>query len=554
MTDTGLSRRALIRSGATGAAALTFGPVWLREALASAGPAVPGDSPYGPLGEADANSLELPQGFSSRIVARGGQPVEGTAYPWPVFPDGQATYRTEDGGWILVTNSESVSAAGAGSSAIRFDPDGEVIGAYRILGGTNVNCAGGPTPWGTWLSCEESDTGLVWEADPAGVLAAEPRPALGAFKHEAAAVDPVDGRLYLTEDSADAGFYRFTPESYPSLDAGLLEVAVVGDSGRVRWAEVPDPSTVTSATPTRQQVPEMAKFQNGEGIWYADGVLYFTTKTDKVVWAYDARRRRLERVFDRELATRSSLDAVDNVTVSAAGDVLVCEDGGNMEIGLITPKRTVSPLLRFVGADHEGSEVCGVVFDPSGRRMYCTSQRAFPTGGLPGFGAVYEITGPFRRPRGGVPGHLVFGPPAGERRPQGPLNPGADERRPGARVRVERRVARERLLGRGLVVRVSADEASRVAIVHDTPDLASNPGRGGSTRRPENIVLDLAEAIVERGEGSVRVVLRPAAGSRGRRLLRRGSEAIDSRVMVSVTDAASNERILSERVRVGPRR
>jgi secreted PhoX family phosphatase len=98
----------------------------------------------------------------------------------------------------------------------------------------------------------------------------------------------------------------------------------------------------------------------------------------------------LEVVYDHVATPDASLDAVDNITVSAAGEIFVCEDGGNMEIGLITPEREVSPFLRFTGPAHpvEGeykSEVCGVSFDPSGRRMYCTSQRAYPfSPSLPG--------------------------------------------------------------------------------------------------------------------------------------------------------------------------
>jgi hypothetical protein len=334
-----ISRRELIVSGAFAAGALAGSPRLLREALAA--PARAGAGPYGALGPPDANGLMLPPGFSSREIARGLSRVAG--YRWPIFPDGQATFATGDGGWVLVTNSESLAVTGAGSSAIRFRPDGGIAAAYRILGGTNSNCAGGPTPWGTWLSCEEHAFGLVWECDPAGRLPALARPALGVYNHEAAAVEPVGRQLYLTEDEGDGGFYRFTPTAYPSLLEGLLEVAVVAANGSVGWREVPDPTPTPVETPTRQQVPEMTRFNGGEGIWHDGGLLYFTTKGDKRLWAYDARTGMLEVVFDHALAPDSSLDAVDNVTVSAAGEIFVCEDGGNMEIGLITPERPKQP-------------------------------------------------------------------------------------------------------------------------------------------------------------------------------------------------------------------
>ena len=218
---------------------------------------------------------------------------------------------------------------------------------------------------------------------PGGQARGRGAPRAGVFNHEAAAVEPAQRQLYLTEDKPDGGFYRFTPAAYPDLSDGLLEVALVAADGRVSWREVPNPTPAPVQTPTRKQVAEMTPFNGGEGIWHDGGVLYFTTKGDKRLWAYDARTGTLEIVFDHAAAPDSSLDAVDNVTVSAAGEIFVCEDGGNMEIGLITPEREVSPFLRFTGPAHpvEGefkSEVCGVVFDPSGTRMYCTSQRAHP--------------------------------------------------------------------------------------------------------------------------------------------------------------------------------
>ena len=111
----------MLASGAlAGAAALS--PGWLRGALAA--PVRAGAGPYGPLQPPDANGLMLPPGFRSREIARALRTVPGTGYLLPVFPDGQATFRTGDGGWILVTNSESLSVSGAGTSAIRFGPDG----------------------------------------------------------------------------------------------------------------------------------------------------------------------------------------------------------------------------------------------------------------------------------------------------------------------------------------------------------------------------------------------------------------------------------------------
>src|SRR5918999_2879241 len=136
-------RRQLLGTGLAGAAALALGPSFWQSALAARRRA--SASAYGALQAADANGLMLPPGFRSRLIARANEPVAG--YPWHIFSDGQATFATDDGGWILVSNSESLAAVGAGSSAIRFAPGGEIEAAYRILGGTNANCAGGSTPW-----------------------------------------------------------------------------------------------------------------------------------------------------------------------------------------------------------------------------------------------------------------------------------------------------------------------------------------------------------------------------------------------------------------------
>ena len=220
-------------------------------------------------------------------------------------------------------------------------------GARRVLGGTQTNCAGGPTPWGTWLSARSTTNGRVWECDPTGADAAVAHPALGVFKHEAVCVDPVEERLYLTEDVPDGCWYRFTPDAYPDLSAGLLEVATVAADGAVTWTEVPEPGG-GAATPTRNQVAGATRFNGGEGTWFDSGVVYFTTKGDKKVWAYDTARCTLEVDLRAGAAgAGSALQSVDNVTVSRSGDIYVCEDGDNCEICLITPCREVAPFLRL---------------------------------------------------------------------------------------------------------------------------------------------------------------------------------------------------------------
>jgi secreted PhoX family phosphatase len=380
-----VDRRRFLQLGA----AVALGPVfWERTfGAAATGSIVAGAGPYGPLQPADANGIMLPSGFTSRVVARSLETVPGTDYVWHQFPDGAATFAEPGGGWTYASNSEVALAGGAGS--ITFSADGDVVGARRVLTGTSQNCSGGRTPWGTWLSCEEHARGRVWECDPLGVQPAVERPALGTFAHEAVAVDPVAGMLYLTEDEPDGRFYRFVPDGYPAIDAGVLQVAVVAETGRVGWLDVPDP-TATTGGPTRYQVPESTPFDGGEGIWFDSGHVYFTTKGDDHVWDYRTGRRQLRVLYDGDAHPDAPLHGVDNLTVTPGGDIYVCEDGDNMEVCLITPQRRVAPFLRVLGQDQ--SELTGIAFSPAGTRLYVSSQR------WEARGITYEIAGPFRQP------------------------------------------------------------------------------------------------------------------------------------------------------------
>jgi uncharacterized protein len=383
-------RREVLGLAVGGVAAVSLGGVFWKEVLDDSKRALPRGRGYGPLGSPDANGIRLPEGFRSRRIARGEEAVPGTGYRWHLASDGAAVFPTSDDGWILVSNSEHLRG---GASAIRFDRGGRVADAYRILDGTTNNCSGGGTPWGTWLSCEEVEGGYVWECDPAGERSARRLPAMGAFKHEAAAVDPRRRRIYLTEDLIDGLLYRFTPERWPRLDAGLLEAATVGRGGAVTWTKVPDPAARNERI--RDQLPDATRFKRGEGIWFDDGTVYVTTTVDSRIHAYDTRRERMEVIYDGLASAEAPLLRVDQLTGSRAGELFVCEDLSTDEIdmGLIDRSRRVSRFLSVTGKEHQGSELTGVAFDPSGRRLYLASQRAGKTG------AVYEVSGPFRGAR-----------------------------------------------------------------------------------------------------------------------------------------------------------
>ena len=380
-----VTRRDFLASGLASLGAIVVAPGILPRLFGA--PRVT-DGPYGPLRPADTNGVMLPRGFTSRVVARSGSKVAGSDYVWHDNPDGGATFATDDGGWIYVSNSET-NAPHGGAGAIRFAKDGNIADGYRICDGTNRNCAGGPTPWGTWLTCEEVDRGRVWECDPTGERLAVVRPALGVFQHESAAVDPEHKRVYLTEDQPDGRFYRFTPLRYPGLQTGVLEVADVASDGRTTWHPVPDPSARTIAT--RKQVASSTRFDGGEGTWYDAGVVYFTTKGDNRVWAYDTRDDRMSVLYDASKVERAPLSGVDNITGSSSGDLFIAEDGGNLEIVMITPDEQIAVVMRLTGSAHDGSEIAGPAFDPSGRRLYFSSQRGDRRG------MTFEVAGPFRK-------------------------------------------------------------------------------------------------------------------------------------------------------------
>jgi secreted PhoX family phosphatase len=381
------NRRAFLAHSLGVAALLGLTPAAFRSAFAA--PAIAGDSPYGRLGAPDASGVRLPRWFAARPIGVTGKLVAGTQYVWHGQPDGGATFATPDGGWIYVSNSELNGTRG-GAGAVRFDASGRVIDAYSILGGTKWNCAGGSTPWNTWLSCEEHRAGLVWECDPFKPGQGVARPAMGKFAHEAAVVDPATGWVYLTEDTGDSRLYRFRPDQRGNLASGVLEAASVDGYGYVSWIEVSPERPYRGA--------DTVEFNRGEGAWFAGGHLYFCTTADHRVWALETASSRLEVIYDAAaIGTAAPLRDPDNVTVHpTSADIFVAEDDDDLQLVLLADvhgQRIAAPFMQLVG--HAGSEVAGPAFSPDGSRLYFSSQRG-TDGGNNGAGMTFEVTGPFR--------------------------------------------------------------------------------------------------------------------------------------------------------------
>lgn len=371
----------------------------------------------GPLSATpDANGLLLPAGFTARVIGRAGDVVPGTRFRWHTDPDGGAVFGKPGGGWVYVSNREFLTG---GVNAIEFDAGGNILRAYNILPGalTRLNCGGGVSPWNTWFSGEEFATGVVWECDPFGAEPPRRLRALGTFKHEAVAVDPASNTIYLTEDEPDGRFYRFLPHAphvggRADLASGRLQVMRVrapakrvntpgiGGRHRVDWIDVPTPNPLLGglvlATPTRHQVPDSFAFNGGEGIWHQRGIVYFSTKGDRRVWALDIAAQQIEVIYDDVAFATPPLTSVDNIVMTPGGDVVVVEDQDAEQSAVaITPDGRYQELVRL-GPDHAGSEVTGPAFSPDGRFFYFSSQRG-SSGRAGTDGVTYAVQGPWLR-------------------------------------------------------------------------------------------------------------------------------------------------------------
>ena len=442
-------RRSFIRGGAVAAGAGAISAARPFEALATNGGRRSPD--YGSLAEvADGSTglplLKLPPGFKYVSFGWRGDPMQGGGIT-PGGHDGGAVIGLDDRFVIYIRNHELGggpsfadpaltydSGASGGTTNVWFDQkNGVYLDTIPSLSGTVRNCAGGITPWGTWLTCEENlanvagtitkTHGWTFEVPAIGYGSPEPLTALGRFNHEAAAVDPHTGIVYQTEDANPSGIYRLLPKKKGDLRKGGklqmlkvkgspdLDTAVnlpVGKVVKVDWVDIADP-TKRDHNPNdglgvfmQGALQGGARIKRGEGMWYGNGVIYFIStsggaKGEGQVFAYDPRKETLKVIF--ESPDEKVLDNPDNVAVSPRGGLVLCEDGdlrGQMMRGLTTDgvifdfaqnNVVLNDERNGLAGDFRGSEWAGAAFTPNGKWLIASVQNP---------GITFAITGPWR--------------------------------------------------------------------------------------------------------------------------------------------------------------
>jgi secreted PhoX family phosphatase len=449
------NRRQFLRGAAAAAGSAAVLPAFERLGfLAVRGRvhAANGDGGYGPLAPVPdlrdgVERIALPEGFQYRSFGIAGETMS-DGYPTPLAHDGMAAFRLPNGNTRLIRNHENRNPPGLGSTfgdpTKKYDPLGgggttslelnpqtrELIRDFVSLNGTIVNCAGGLTPWGSWVSCEETTAGVPpWGkkhgyAFEVSALARSPVDAIalnamGRFAHEALAVNPHTGIAYETEDAGStSGFYRFRPDRPGQLGSGRLQMLAikgkpnadlqtgqkVGKPLPVIWVDIEDPDPeVFSPDAVFQQGWALggAAFNRLEGCWYADGRIYFTSTQGGdaglgQVWEYrphGSSGRALTLIF--ESPNIDVLNLPDNLNVTPRGGILLCEDGDDRPDHLKGLTRD-GAIFDFARNEQNDREWAGACFSPDGETLYVNRQGATSFPMPPGDeGMTFAIWGPW---------------------------------------------------------------------------------------------------------------------------------------------------------------
>ncbi|MBD2292623.1 DUF839 domain-containing protein [Anabaena sphaerica FACHB-251] len=417
-----LSRRKFFTmAGASAAGAVLLSPLqafYAKRAIAA--------GPYGNLVPDPLGVLDLPPGFTYRRLSETGQTMN-DAYKVPGGHDGMGAFSDSNGNTILIRNHElapsSSNGLGApnnkkyntkargGCTKLVVNPSGILLDHRGVLAGTIRNCAGGLTPWGSWLSCEETfetnntkKHGYVFEVPSSATTFVTPVPltAMGRFNHEAAAVDPNTGYIYMTEDRGDGLFYRFIPNQSNNLSAGglLYGLKITGLPGvntatgfpqnlprAVEWVQINNPDPTSDTVRIEGYNNGAARFSGGEGIFYGSGYVYFTCKSggssgDGQIWRYSPTNNTVELYIEPN--NSGVLDNPDNIVVFPNRDIFLCEDGDGTDYILgITPSGS---LYKFAKNALNTSEFAGVCFSPDGQTMFVNIQSP---------GITFAIWGPW---------------------------------------------------------------------------------------------------------------------------------------------------------------
>jgi len=403
---------------------------------------------YGPLVPAlDETTglplLALPEGFRYLSFGWTGD-IMTNGQPTPGAHDGMAAIHWRGNSVRLVRNHELGGGtafsdvhydpqAGGGTTTVEFDEKrGEYVSTAPSLSGTRTNCAGGPTPWGSWLTCEETTAftvatglghGYIFDVPADGDGDPEPIRAMGRFSHEAIAVDHVTGYVYETEDAgSSSGFYRFMPKKRNRPKEGgelyMLKVATAslanlgssypnGVTFPVEWVLIPQPDSLSSTMPgnfvwAQGRAAGAATFARLEGCWYGnDRKIYIVSTNGGIgqgqIWVYDPREETITLLFQSPGA--AVLNAPDNITVSPRGGLVLCEDGSGEEFlhGLTLDgeifqfaKNTVvlNGERNGIVGNFAGSEFAGACYSPNGQWLFVSVQSP---------GISFAITGPWEQ-------------------------------------------------------------------------------------------------------------------------------------------------------------